>query len=139
MTWRRFALVFLLCSSALSWGQPVPLPEPTLPPAPTEIPVPLSEQLRTISIRLEQANADMSADLESLSQAWTEASQALESARLQSIGLEADLQSMKISLDNLETSLQALTRSLARSRAELWLWRGGTALAILAAICFSIR
>lgn len=126
-------LLLLLCS-ALSWGQPVPLPEPTLPLADTGTPLTLSQQLAAISTRLEQANSDSAVDLEILSQAWTEALRALEEARTRSLALEQDSQSTKAALDNLESSLKVLTKALARKRAELWLWRGLAAGATAGAI-----
>lgn len=159
MRWRFLCVVFwLFCSWAFSWAQPSPPPSDTssssllsepVPPQPTK----LSERLRGLAMRLEQATIDSESDWELLFQEWTRLSRTLDELATYSADSEKEMQSIKASQ---EAYAKSLTDSIAREAAgqererrqgvriqalegELWLWRGGTVVGLaLAALGFTL-
>jgi chromosome segregation ATPase len=91
---------------------------------------PLSKQLDSLALTLEQTLIDSETDWEILSSILTEHSRKLESLAMSSRVLEQESESMQASLKDLETSLAESIREAKRRNLELWIWRGGTVLGI---------
>lgn len=99
-----------------------------------ETPPPLSQKLRDLATKLEQATTDSESDWETLSQDWINLSSRLQQLATLSVDSENEMKSIQASLKAYEKSLKASIVQTEREKRAKKLWRyiaiGASSLAV---------
>jgi hypothetical protein len=129
MRWvKLFTLLFLVSSWGSLYADVLPTSFST-PSVPT--PESLSQKLNALATTLEQTLKDSQTDWEILSTVLTEHSRKLEELAMSSKGSEQEIQSMRVSLQSLDSSLQASLKEQAGLKIRLKIVGGGIVLALV--------
>lgn len=138
------SLVLFACCLALSWGQVEPSDTSISPQVEPGALLPPPEQswaeLDSLLTELEQTAMSLSSDSERLRDSLNQAlvalgllSTKLETSETTAKGLSSSLALSEASLTTCAESLREAQQQARAREAELWIWRGGTAVGIVLA------